>query len=247
MRSADSKSLESTLKTWNFQRMSIWKLLLKILTVSSVPMLLHSVLNLLFSASDKRWTSSILKLKRSTLQFWKQCPSLKNTSNSQWATSTQLLSEKLTFKFQILNGKISEDFNKRKNNSKKWSCSQSSIQRNSWNSECSHQREFFSMDHQDAERPYWLRQLQMSAVPTSFQSKALSFWLCGSVRVKQMLEMCLIKLVLLLHAFFSSINLIPLQFQEDLPKEMPEVQETELSTSYLLRWTESVLKRIFSS
>lgn len=93
------------------------------------------------------------------------------------------------------------------------------------------------MDLLDVVRHSWPRQLQVSAVPTLFQSKVPSYWLCGSVRAKQTLEMCLIKPELPLLVSYSLISWTPSQSQEAQARVMLEVLETESSTSCWQRWT----------
>jgi hypothetical protein len=62
------------------------------------------------------------------------------------------------------------------------------------------------MDHQDVERLFWPRQLQINAVLTSFQLRVHNYLLCGSDRVKQTLEMYLIKPERPLHVFYSLMS-----------------------------------------
>ena len=135
------------------------------------------------------------------------------------------------------NGRILEGSKKLKSNCKKWSSSQLSTLKSSWSSACNHQKECYFMDPLGVVRPYLLKQLQVNAVLTLFQSKVLSYWLCGSVRVKQTLEMCLTRLELLLLASYSSISWTPLQCQEAQAKVMLEVQVTESSISSWQKWT----------
>lgn len=89
------------------------------------------------------------------------------------------------------------------------------------------------MDLLDAVRPYLPKQLQVNAALTLFQLKVLNYLLCGSVRVKQTLEMCSIKPELPLLVSCSSISWTPLQLQEVQAEEvMVEVQVTESSISF---------------
>ena len=158
----------------------------RILTDLSEPMLQPFVLSLPFNVSDKKWTSLILKLKKSMLKYLKPCVLLSNISNLLWALLILLHWDKLTLRFQMLNGRISEVLNKLKNNFNKWFFSQSSTHKNSWNLVCNHRKVFFSMVLQDVVKHFWPRQLQVNAAPTSFQLKAHNFWQCILVRVRPM-------------------------------------------------------------
>lgn len=141
-----------------------------------------------------------------THKFWKLCVSHNSISSLRWVLWIQHLWDKIMFRFQMSNGKILEDYSKQKNNSNKWFFSQLNIPKNSWNSECSHLRESYSMDHRDVERHCWQRQLPISAVLTLFQLRAHNYLRCISVKVSQMFEMFLIKqeLLLLVYCFLTS-------------------------------------------
>lgn len=162
--------------------------------------------NLLYSALDKKWTSSTLKLKRLTPKFYKQWQSLNNISNLQWAMSTLHPLDRPTFKFLTLNGKTSVVWSKWKSNCKKWSYSPLSTQINSWNSVCNHQRVFCSMALLAAVKLCLPRQLLTNVAQTLFQLKAQNYWLCGSVRVRPMSEMSSTRLELLHLAFYFSMS-----------------------------------------
>lgn len=99
--------------------MLIFKLLPNKLMVLLALMLLHYVPNPHFNASDKKWISLISKPKKLILLFLMLWLLPNNTSNLLWVKSIQHHFVKLMFKSLILNGKISVDYNKQKNNFKK--------------------------------------------------------------------------------------------------------------------------------
>ena len=91
-----------------------------------------------------------------------------------------------------------------------------SIQRSLRSLACRPQRESYSMDHLDVERPYWPRQLLMSAKQTLLVLKDLSCLPCGLEKVRQMCEKYLIRLVDLLLVSCSLMNWTQLPLRYDL-------------------------------
>lgn len=100
----------------------------------------------------------------------------------------------------------------------------------------------------DVVKLFLLRLLLTNVVLTLFRLRVQNYLLCGSVRVRLMLEMFLIRLELQHLVFFSSISWTLLQYLEVHQWEMQEEQEIELLTNFLLKWTVSVQRKIsFSS
>lgn len=131
--------------------------------------------NPLFSASDKRWTSSILNQIRLMRKSYKLCQSLNSISGLPWVMLILPHWGKTTLKCQISSGRISVDWNKLRSNCKRWFCSQLNILRNFWNLGCNLPRESYSMVLQGVEKLSWPKQLQMNAVLISFQSRVHNY------------------------------------------------------------------------
>jgi hypothetical protein len=98
-----------------------------------------------------------------------------------------------------------------------------------------------------AVRPSLPKQWPVSAVLTSFRLKDHNYLLCGSERVKQMLEMYSIRPELPLLACYSLMSWTQSQWPEEADRGTREEPGTESSINSSHKWTESEPKRISSS
>lgn len=140
------------------------------------------------------------------------------------------------FKSLTSNGRILVAWSKLKSNCKRWSYSPLSTLINSWNLVCNHLKVFCFMVLLDVVKLCLLRQSPTNAAPTLSRLKVHSYWLCGLVRVRLMLEMYLIRLELPLLVSSFSMSWIPLQSQEALLKVMLEELVIELLINCLQKW-----------